>query len=105
MNLLWAIYFYFLSPVLSILFWIFIAYVVVSWLVAFGVINLSNSNARGIVNFLNRICDPICRPVRKIIPPIGGFDLSVLVVVLGIRFVDGWLLPSVIRSVSGVAGI
>ncbi len=105
MGFLWAIYTFFLHPILVLLFWVFIAYVIVSWLLAFGILNQSNPNARAIVRFLDRICEPLCRPVRKVIPPIGGLDLSVLVVVLAIRFVDLWLLPTVIASIAGAPGL
>lgn len=102
MGLLWALYTYFANPVLTALFFVFFAWVIVGWLVAFGVINTRNPNVRMILNFLQAVCDPLCRPIRRIIPPINGvLDLSPLIVVLIIVFVRDWALPEVIGLVSG----
>lgn len=105
MDLLWALYFYFMRPVLTLLFFVFIAWVIVGWLVAFGVINQSNPNARAVIRFLDRICEPMCAPFRKIIPNLGGLDLSPLAVVLLIGFVRDWVLPTIIRMLAGGPGV
>ncbi|MEJ1967768.1 MAG: YggT family protein [Rhizomicrobium sp.] len=62
-----------------------IAAVVVSWLIAFGVVNMNNANARQIVRILDALTEPVFRPVRRIIPPIGGLDLSPLIVLIAIE--------------------
>jgi YggT family protein len=65
------------------LYWfIVIAAVVVSWLVAFGVLNTYNPYARGIMRALDALTEPVFRRVRRIIPPVGGLDLSPLIVLL-----------------------
>jgi len=53
---------------LDVFFWIIIAQVVMSWLIAFGVMNLQNQNARKVVEILQKITDPVYKPLRKIIP-------------------------------------
>jgi len=69
---------------LDILFWIIIAHVVMSWLIAFGVVNLQNNNARKAVQILQKITDPIYKPLQKIIPSIGGIDITPIIVIFAI---------------------
>ncbi len=68
--------------------WVVIAAVVMSWLVAFGVINVYNPFARSVVKFLDGVTDPVFRQVRKVIPPIGGLDISPLIVLIGLQFLS-----------------
>jgi YggT family protein len=76
------------NALLSLCWFLVIAAVVVSWLVAFGVLNMSNQTVRQIVRALDAITEPIFRPIRKIIPPIGGLDLSPIFVLLAIAFLQ-----------------
>ncbi len=97
MELLWALYAYFAAPILTVLFWVLIIWGVASWLVAFGVINTRNPNVRMILGFLDAVCQPMCRPIRRIIPPLNGvLDLSPLIVLLVIVFVRDYALPTLI---------
>jgi YggT family protein len=105
MGLIWAIYTYFLSPLLTALFYVVFIWVIVGWLVAFNVINTRNPNVRAIVGFLSAVVDPLCRPIRKIIPPINGvLDLSPLILVLIIQFIHGYALPELITLIAGAPG-
>lgn len=67
---------------------VIIAAVVASWLIAFGVLNTSNQFVRQIVHVLYALTEPLFRQVRKIIPPIGGLDLSPIVVLIGVQFLN-----------------
>jgi YggT family protein len=80
---LWLIY-----QILEIYFWIVIIAVVASWLVAFGVINAYNPIARQILSALRALTEPVFRLVRKVIPIMGGLDLSPLIVCLLIYFLQ-----------------
>ena len=105
MSFLVALYVYFLSPLLTLLFYIVFAYVIASWLVAFGVVNMRNANVRSVVGFLGAVVEPMCRPIRRIIPPINGvLDLSVLIVLLIISFVKEWAIPQLLFMLAGVPG-
>ncbi len=73
---------------ISIYTYIVIAAVIVSWLIAFGVLNTYNSFARSIVTFLDAATEPVFRQVRKIIPPIGGLDIAPLIVLIGLQFLS-----------------
>jgi YggT family protein len=73
--------------IIDIYVWVVIAAVVVSWLIAFGVINLYNQTARQIVHILEVLTEPLLRRIRRIVPPIGGLDLSPLILILLLYFV------------------
>jgi YggT family protein len=61
---------------------VIIAAVVVSWLIAFGVLNTYNPLARSLVQMLDALTEPVFRRIRRIIPPLGGLDLSPLIVLI-----------------------
>ncbi len=73
---------------LDIYTWIVLAAVVMSWLVSFGVINTYNQFARSIVRFLDAMTEPLFRQVRRVIPSIGGLDISPLIVLIGVVFLQ-----------------
>jgi len=79
---------------LSILMWIIIVQAVLSWLVAFNVINTYNDFVRQLMMALERITEPLYRPIRRIMPDFGALDLSPMVVLLLIYIVRNILLPS-----------
>ena len=87
--------FVFLNPViwlvdtvLGLYTFVIIAAVVSSWLIAFGVLNTSNQIVRQIVQVLYALTEPLFRQVRRIIPPIAGLDLSPIVVLIGVQFLN-----------------
>jgi YggT family protein len=69
---------------LNIYFFIIIISVILSWLIAFEVINTRNEKARNLIGLLEKATEPVYRPLRKIIPVIGGIDLTPIVVIFGI---------------------
>jgi YggT family protein len=76
-----------LDLLLRVLTWIIIIQAVLSWLVAFNVINTHSDFVRSLLNALQRITEPLYRPVRKILPDFGGIDFSPLVVLLLVHVV------------------
>lgn len=70
---------------LRILGWLIIGQVIISWLVAFNVLNSSSQGLRAFVNALDRITEPLYRPIRRIMPDFGGIDFSPLVLLLLIQ--------------------
>ena len=66
--------------------WLLVASVVLSWLVSFGVVNRHNQFVYTIGTFLERITEPILRPVRNLLPNMGGLDISPIVVILALYF-------------------
>src|SRR5919106_658399 len=71
--------------ILQLLLWIIIIQVVLSWLVAFNVINRQSDFVRTVVDGLDRITAPLYRPIRKIMPDLGGIDFSPIVLILAIQ--------------------
>ncbi len=98
-DLLFALHIYFLSPVLTIFFFCLLAYVILGWLMVGGVVDNRNQTVRSIYSFLHQIIEPISRPIRRVIPPLGNLDLSVLVIALAIPFLRDYLIPRAIALV------
>ena len=73
---------------LDLYWWVVVIAVVVSWLVAFGVLNTYNQFARSIIRALEALTEPVFRPIRRILPPLGGLDLSPLIVLILIWFLE-----------------
>ena len=70
---------------LRVLGWIIIAQVILSWLIAFNVLNTSSQGVRSFLAALDRMTDPLYRPIRKVMPDFGGIDFSPLVLLLVIQ--------------------
>jgi YggT family protein len=70
---------------LSVATWIIIIQVILSWLLAFNVLNVSSGGVRAFVLALERITAPVYRPIRKVMPDFGGIDFSPLVVLILIQ--------------------
>ena len=73
---------------LNIATWIIIVQAVMSWLVAFRVLSIQNPTVRSIWGGLERITEPVYAPIRRIIPPLGGLDLTPMAVLLIIFFLQ-----------------
>ena len=73
---------------LNLYWWILIASAIFSWLYAFNVINSSNQFVNSIGSFLYNMTEPVLRPIRRVLPNMGGIDLSPLVVLLIIVFLQ-----------------
>ncbi|MBK20310.1 MAG: hypothetical protein CMM52_15880 [Rhodospirillaceae bacterium] len=68
--------------------WVVIIGAILSWLIAFNVINTSNQLVYTITDFLYRITEPALRPIRRVIPNFGGIDISPIVLILGLIFLQ-----------------
>ena len=79
--ILWLVH-----TVINIYFWIILAMVIMSWLVAFGIVNRSNPYVRQVGNALERLTEPLLRPIRRLLPDLGGIDVSPIILLLGLQF-------------------
>jgi YggT family protein len=68
--------------VLNIYTWLLIAWVVMSWLISFDVINTRNRFVYIVSDFLYRITEPVLRPIRRVVPDISGIDISPVILLL-----------------------
>lgn len=75
-----------IDTVINIYFWMLVAHAVLSWLIAFNIVNTSNQFVYQVGGFLYRVIEPTLRPIRRVIPTINGVDLSFLVLIIGIQF-------------------
>lgn len=76
-----------LDAVYNIVWWLILASVVMSWLFAFNIVNVQNSTVRQIANGISRMTEPLLAPIRRIMPNMGGLDLSPIVLLLGLWFI------------------
>jgi YggT family protein len=90
-----------IDKVIDIYTWIVIAGAIMSWLVAFGVVNVSNRFIRMVVDVLYRLTEPVLRPIRSILPNLGGVDISPVILLLGLFFIRSllweYVWPALIR--------
>jgi YggT family protein len=75
---------YLVELVIEILTWVVIAGAIMSWLVAFGVVNVRNQFIRLIVDMLYRLTEPMLRPIRRVLPNFGGVDIAPVVLLVAL---------------------
>ena len=88
-----------IDTVINIYIWIIILYVILSWLISFNVVNTRNRVVYLVADALFRLTDPVLKPVRRIIPAVGGFDLSPVVVILLLFFIRNLIIVDLARAV------
>lgn len=88
-----------LLQILSLVTWVIIIQAVLSWLVVFKVLDIRNSVVGGIWGGLQRLTEPVYRPIRNLLPPMSGLDITPLIVILLIQFLiyvlQLYVLPNV----------
>ena len=88
----------FISFLLRLYVYVLIGAAVFSWLVAFNVVNAHNQIVGTIGTVLYQLTEPVLRPIRNILPNMGGIDLSPVVVILIIIFIQSVILPNIARA-------
>jgi YggT family protein len=83
---------------LNLVWYLIIISVIVSWLVAFGVVNTRNPTVYRVLDILARLTEPLLRPIRRLIPPMGGMDLSPMILLLIIYVVQREIEIALMRS-------
>jgi YggT family protein len=74
--------------VLDLYVWLLIASAILSWLVAFNVVNTRNQFVSAVAEFLYRITEPVLAPIRNVLPNFGGLDISPIILILIIMFIQ-----------------
>ncbi|HVV61406.1 MAG TPA: YggT family protein [Pseudolabrys sp.] len=85
--------------VLQIYIWLLIAAAVLSWLIAFNVVNTRNQVVSMVGEFLYRITEPLLRPIRSLLPNLGGIDVSPVILILIIFFIQNVIIRYVYPNV------
>lgn len=80
-----------LYRVIDIYFYILIINIILSWLIAFNVVNTQNRLVVTILYATNRLTDPLLNPVRRILPNLGGIDISPIILVLSLLFIQDYI--------------
>jgi YggT family protein len=96
--------FFVVNGLLNLLVLAIIVSAVMSWLVAFDVINLRNRFVYSVSRFLDAVTRPLLRPVQKVIPPLGGVDISPIIVLLVIQGARIYLLPLIFTPIIHAIG-
>ncbi len=87
----------FISYLVGLYIYVIIASVIMSWLMAFGVVNPYNPTARAIWQGLSAVTEPLLRPIRNIMPELGAIDISPVVLLLGCVFVQNVVIPNIAK--------
>jgi YggT family protein len=87
----------FISSLITLYIYVIIAGAVMSWLIAFNVVNPYNQVVRSIWQALNALTEPLLRPIRRWMPDLGGIDISPVVLILLCAFVQTVILPNVAK--------
>jgi len=90
----------FISLLLQLYVYILIAAAVLSWLIAFNVVNTRSPVVHAIADFLYRITEPVLRPIRNMLPNLGGIDISPIIVILIIIFIQSVIIPNLARALA-----
>jgi YggT family protein len=77
---------------------------VLSWLIAFDVVNMRNRFIYQITRFLDAVTRPILRPVQRIIPPFGGVDISPIIVIIVLVGIQKFIVPLIFAPLKGILG-
>src|ERR1700761_5327110 len=83
----------FIAWLLGFYVFILIVTAIMSWLVAFSVINVRNDLVRQVLYTLELLTEPVLRPIRRFLPPLGGLDLSFLVLFILIQLIRMVIIP------------
>ena len=88
----------FINIVLQLYVYVLIAAAIFSWLVAFNVVNVRSPAVSMVGRVLYQLTEPVLRPIRNVLPPMGGLDISFIVLVLIIWFIQIVILPNLARA-------
>jgi YggT family protein len=91
--ILWLI-----DTIITLYIWILIAAAILSWLIAFNVVNTRNPFVASVANFFYHVTEPALRPIRAIMPNLGGIDISPVILIIALLFIERiifWLYYSV----------
>lgn len=86
-----------ISTIIQIFIYLLIANAILSWLVAFNVVNTRNQFINTVGQFLYKITEPVLRPIRRVIPVFGGMDVSPIVLILLLIFIQNLMFEYLLR--------
>lgn len=96
--------YYIVDTLLGLLVWAIIISAILSWLVAFDVINLRNQIVYNVARFLDAVTRPVLRPFQRFIPPLGGVDITPILALLVIQGLRIYILPMIFDPLRAAIG-
>ena len=81
-----------IDTLITIYIWLLVAQALLSWLLAFGVVNRYNRAVAVIGDFLYRVTEPALRPIRRVLPSFGGIDISPVILIVILMFLERFIL-------------
>lgn len=87
---------YIISLAVDIYIGIIVIQIIVHWLLAFDVIKAHSPQAQNLLSLMRRLTDPVYKPLQKFIPPIGGIDITPIIVIIGLNLLRGIVLGALI---------
>jgi len=105
MNALLDFVQYLVDFALEVVIWIVIAYAVLSWLVAFNVVNMRNRFVYQATRVLDALARPLLAPVKRLLPTMGGMDFSPLILMVLVIGVERYLVPAFFGWLHGLVGV
>ena len=89
----------FIVLVIDLYIWVVIAGAILSWLIAFNVVNTQNRFVYSVADMLYRITDPALRPIRRVLPNLGGIDISPVILILIILLIENVIIRYIYPNV------
>lgn len=86
---------YLVITVIDLYMWVVIIQVILSWLVAFNVVNTGNQIVYTVGNFLYRLTEPVLGRIRRVLPDLGGLDISPVILILALVFLKNLLIADI----------
>ena len=86
-----------LDSLISLYLWCLFIFVILSWLINFGIVNTQNRFIYLLMDFLYKITEPALRPIRRFVPNFGGIDISPIILVLGLIFVKNLIMVDLVK--------
>ncbi len=86
-----------IDTIIDIYIWLMIASAVLSWLVAFNVVNTRNPIVANVGEFLYRVTEPLLRPIRNLLPNLGGIDISPVILIILLLFLKQFIFWVYVR--------
>ena len=86
-----------IDTIIDIYIWILIASAILSWLVAFNVVNSRNPIVANIGEFLYRVTEPVLRPIRSMLPNLGGIDIAPVILIIALLFLKQFVFWAYVK--------
>lgn len=99
-SLIASLIIFFVAPLISLILIVFLVYVIMSWLFMLNIVPPHNPTARSVYSLLSSVVDPIVTPFRKIIPPLGNFDMGFFFAAMLLFWIQQYLLPTALAALA-----